>query len=205
MVDMEQYFHWFDLIGVAVFAISGTLAAYRNNMDGFGVIVLASVTAIGGGTLRDLILDLPVFWVVDESFLVAILLAALLTIVWLRFQSRIPKMPLLIADAIGLAFFVVMGCQKALEHGASAMIAIVMGTITGAFGGLIRDIMCNDIPMVLRGELYATAAILGGFVYTQCLAAELATYPAMIAAMLVTLLSRLAAIKWNLTFPVFRN
>lgn len=201
---MEQYFHWFDLLGVAVFAISGTLMAYRKHMDGFGVLVLASVTAIGGGTVRDVILDLPVFWVEDQSFLIAIFIAAIATIIWLRFQNHIPKAPLLIADAIGLSFFVVMGAQKALENGSSALIAIVMGTITGSFGGLIRDIMANDVPLVLRGELYATAAILGGVVYTQCLAFGINTYPSMIAAMLVTLLCRLAAIKWNLHFPVFK-
>jgi uncharacterized membrane protein YeiH len=202
---MEQYFHWFDLLGVAVFSISGTLMAYRKNLDGFGVIVLASVTAIGGGTLRDVILDVPVFWVLDQSFLIATLLAALVTIMWLRFQTDIPKAPLLIADAIGLSFFVVMGAQKALEHGSSSLIAIVMGTITGSFGGLIRDVMCNEIPLVLRGELYATAAIGGGIVYTQCLLFEVATYPAMIAGMVCTLLCRLAAIKWNLGVHVFNS
>lgn len=202
---MELFFQWFDLLGVAVFAISGTLAAYRNNLDGFGVIVLASVTAIGGGTLRDLLLGVPVFWVVQQSYLIAILCTVVLSIIWLRNQSSIPTMPLLIADAFGLAFVVVMATQKALEHGTTALIAIVMGTITGVFGGLIRDIMCNEIPLVLRGELYATAAMLGGSVYTASLYFGAAGYWPMFLAMIVILLGRLAAIKWNLTFPVFRH
>ena len=201
---MEQYFHWFDLLGVAVFAISGTLMAYRKHMDGFGVLVLASVTAIGGGTIRDLMLGLPVFWVHDQSFLIAILATAVATIIWLRFQDFIPRRTLLIADAIGLSFFVVMGTQKALEAGSSSLIAIVMGTITGSFGGLIRDVMCQETPLVLKGQLYATAAILGGVVYTQSLALGISIYPAMVAAMLVILLSRLAAIKWDLGFEVFK-
>jgi uncharacterized membrane protein YeiH len=202
---VEQYFHWFDLLGVGVFAVSGTLMAYRKNMDGFGVLVLAAVTAIGGGTVRDVILDLPVFWIVDQSFLIASFVAAILTIFWLRFQTKIPQTPLLIADAIGLSYFVVMGTQKALEHGTTALIAIVMGTITGAFGGVIRDIMANEMPLVLRGELYATAAIAGGIVYTQCLAFGVEMYTSMFAGMIVILLCRLAAIKWNLHFPVFKS
>ena len=114
-------------------------------------------------------------------------------------------MPLLVADAFGLAFVVVMATQKALEHGTTALIAIVMGTITGVFGGLIRDIMCNEIPLVLRGELYATAAILGGSVYTASLYFGAAGYWPMFFAMMVILFGRLAAIKWNLSFPVFRH
>ena len=111
---MTEWLHWIDLIGVAVFAVSGTLMAYKKQMDGFGVVVLASVTAMGGGTLRDMILDLPVFWVKDASFFYAILLAALITIIWLRVSSRFPLRYLGVADAIGLAFFNVMGLQKAL-------------------------------------------------------------------------------------------
>lgn len=201
---MTEFFHWFDLLGVSVFAISGTLMAYRKHIDGFGAIVLASVTAIGGGTLRDLILGLPVFWVQDPSFLTAIFITAIVTIIWLRFQSAIPNKPLLIVDAIGLAFVVVMGCQKALEHGTSDLIAIVMGTITGAFGGLIRDVICQETPLVFQGELYATTAILGGLTYTQCLTLGVESYPAMILAMLVTLLTRLGAIKWHWAVPVFK-
>ncbi|MCJ8271048.1 MAG: TRIC cation channel family protein, partial [Psychrosphaera sp.] len=109
------------------------------------------------------------------------------------------------ADDIGLSFFVVMGGQKALEHGPTALIAIGMGTITGAFGGVIRDIMANEMPLVLRGELYATAAFAGGIVYTQCLAFGVDMHTSMFAGMIVILLCRLAAIKWNLHFPVFRS
>jgi uncharacterized membrane protein YeiH len=148
---MELYFHWFDLLGIAVFAISGTLAAWRKQMDGFGVIVLATVTAIGGGTLRDLILDSPVIWLSNNSYFLAIFVAAGLTILAVRNRLLIPKNTLQVADAIGLAFFVIMGTQKALDHGTSGFVAIMMGTMSGVCGGMIRDVLCREIPMVFRG------------------------------------------------------
>ncbi|MCC2616996.1 trimeric intracellular cation channel family protein [Aestuariibacter halophilus] len=200
---MTTWFHWIDLAGVAVFAMSGTLMAYKKHMDGFGVVVLAAVTAIGGGTLRDMILDLPVFWVKDPSFFYAILAAALITIVWLRVSQRFPLRYLLVADAFGLAFFNVMGLQKALTYGASPLVAIALGTMTGVFGGLIRDVMCREIPVVLKGELYATTCIAGGIVYLLCDAFNAPAYTAMVMAMLTTLFARLAAMKWHWHLPVF--
>lgn len=202
---MEQWFHWIDLAGVAVFAISGTLMAYKKQMDGFGVIVLASVTAIGGGTLRDMILDLPVFWVNDPSFFYVIILAALLTIVWLRLSHRFPLRYLLVADAIGLAFFNVMGLQKALEYGASPFVAIALGTMTGVFGGLIRDVICREVPLVLKGELYATTCILGGATFLLAQFLHFSNEICMLAAMVSTLGSRLMAMKWHWQLPVFNK
>lgn len=202
---MEQWFHWIDLAGVAVFAISGTLMAYKKQMDGFGVIVLASVTAIGGGTLRDMILDLPVFWVNDPSFFYVIILAALLTIVWLRLSHRFPLRYLLVADAIGLAFFNVMGLQKALEYGASPFVAIALGTMTGVFGGLIRDVICREVPLVLKGELYATTCILGGATFLLAQFFHFSNEICMLAAMVSTLGSRLMAMKWHWQLPVFNK
>jgi uncharacterized membrane protein YeiH len=201
--DMEFYFHWFDLLGIAVFAISGTLAAWRKQMDGFGVIVLATVTAIGGGTLRDLILDSPVIWLSNNSYFLAIFVAAGLTILAVRNRLVIPNNTLQIADAIGLAFFVIMGTQKALDHGTSGFVAIMMGTMSGVCGGMIRDVLCREIPMVFRGELYAITCIFGGLVYVQLLGFGVAQMPAMLAGMAALLTLRLAAIRWHLTIPVF--
>ncbi|MBU0913330.1 MAG: trimeric intracellular cation channel family protein [Gammaproteobacteria bacterium] len=200
---MELYFHWFDLLGIAVFAISGTLAAWRKQMDGFGVIVLATVTAIGGGTLRDLILDSPVIWLSNNSYFLAIFIAAGLTILAVRNRLVIPNNTLQIADAIGLAFFVIMGTQKALDHGTSGFVAIMMGTMSGVCGGMIRDVLCREIPMVFRGELYAITCIFGGLVYVQLLGFGVAQMPAMLAGMIALLSLRLAAIRWHLTIPVF--
>ena len=200
---MELYFHWFDLLGIAVFAATGTLAAWRKQMDGFGVIVLATVTAIGGGTLRDVILDTPVIWLSDNSYFVAIFSAAVLTILWVRKRLLIPNNALQIADAVGLAFFVIMGTQKALDHGASGFVAIMLGTMSGVCGGMIRDVLCREIPLVFRGELYAMTCIFGGLVYVQLLEFEVAKMPAMLAGMTALLALRLAAIRWHLTIPVF--
>ncbi|WJG09358.1 trimeric intracellular cation channel family protein [Aliiglaciecola sp. LCG003] len=203
MFSVSEWFHWIDLAGVAVFAISGTLMAYRKYMDGFGVIVLAAVTAIGGGTLRDMILDSPVFWVHDPSFFYVILIAAIGTIVWLRYYSSFPLRYLLIADAFGLAFFNVMGLQKALAFGATPFVAIALGTMTGVFGGLLRDVICREIPLVLKGELYATTCIFGGAVYVAASWLNLHADIVMLAALLSTLLSRLASMRWNWHLPVF--
>jgi uncharacterized membrane protein YeiH len=200
---MNTWLHWIDLVGVAVFAISGTLMAYKKNMDGFGVVVLASVTAIGGGTLRDMILDLPVFWVQDPSYFYAIIAAALITIIWLRTKNTFPLGYLLFADAIGLAFFNVMGLQKALTSGASPLIAIALGTMTGVFGGLIRDVICREIPLVLKGELYATACILGGALYIGLMSLNFSPVICLSVAFVVTLIFRLGALKWHWHLPVF--
>ena len=201
---MITWLHWVDLVGVAVFAVSGTLMAYKKNMDGFGVVVLASVTAIGGGTLRDMILDLPVFWVQDPSFFYAILTAALITIIWLRTKNTFPLGYLLFADAIGLAFFNVMGLQKALTYGASPLIAIALGTMTGVFGGLIRDVICREIPLVLKGELYATACILGGACYMGAMSLNLSPVLCLSTGFAITLIFRLGAMKWHWHLPVFQ-
>lgn len=200
---MELYFHWFDLLGIAVFAISGTLAAWRKQMDGFGVMVLATVTAIGGGTIRDLILDVPVIWLSINDYFYAIFAATALTILLVRKRLTIPNNTLQIADAIGLAFFVVMGTQKALDHGTSGFVAIMMGTISGVCGGMIRDVLCREIPLVFRGELYAVTCIFGGLVYIGLLELGAEKMPAMLCGMTALLLLRLAAIRWHLTIPVF--
>ncbi|MDE3272468.1 trimeric intracellular cation channel family protein [Pseudoalteromonas sp. G4] len=201
---MDSLFHWIDLVGVAVFAISGALVAYKKKLDGFGVIVLASVTAIGGGTTRDVILDVPVFWLKDPTYLISIFIASAITIVWLNRQRGFPQVLLEIADALGLAFFVVMGVQKALSLGMPDLTAIVMGTITGCFGGMIRDVLARTTPMVLKSELYATTCIFGGILYTQSLNLGLSANFAMILGMLGTLGLRAGAIKWGWSLHVFK-
>ncbi|MFY8326706.1 trimeric intracellular cation channel family protein [Pseudoalteromonas sp. ZZD1] len=201
---MTELYHWFDLIGVAVFAVSGTLIAYDKKMDGFGVVVLATVTAVGGGTLRDLILDVPVFWLHDQSYFIAILSAIFVTARLINKQKSIPLYHLHVADAFGLAFFAVMGAQKALLAGMPATTAIIMGIITGCFGGMIRDVLAGNIPMLLKGELYAITCIAGGFVYTQSISFNVMTEVAMVLAMLTTLFLRLAAMKWQLTLHIFK-
>ena len=201
---MTDWFHWLNLAGVAVCAISGTLMAYQKKMDGFGVVVLASVTAIGGGTLRDIMLDLPVFWIQNTDYIYTTLIAALATIACLRVSPRFPYHYLLIADAFGLALFNVVGMEKALIHEAPMSVAIAMGTITGVFGGLLRDVICREVPLVLNGELYAITCITGGLSYALLLYSGFDQHYCPWAALLVTVVMRLCAMRWHWQLPVFK-
>lgn len=193
-----------DLLGVTVFAVSGALAAGRKRLDLLGVVVIATVTAIGGGTTRDLLLDRhPVFWVEDPFYLVVITAAALLTVVYARWR-RPPQEALAVADAFGLAFFVVSGAGIAQQFELPAISVAVMGVMTGVAGGVIRDVLTNEIPMILqRGDLYATAAITGVVVYLALVALGAPDLASSVLAMAVIVALRLAAIVWGLRLPVF--
>jgi len=200
---MHELLFYLDIFGIIVFALSGALMAGRYQLDPFGVVVLASVTAVGGGTIRDVILQTPVFWVEKPYYLYVILATALLTIVLIRQPKRIPKRFLLIADALGLALFAVLGTQKALYLGAPVPVAIVLGTITGVAGGMIRDVLCNVIPMILRQEIYALAAMLGGSLFIFLHWLGWSDRQAIVASMSAALLLRLAAIYWHVSLPAF--
>ncbi|WP_440054857.1 trimeric intracellular cation channel family protein [Pseudoalteromonas sp. T1lg65] len=201
---MSELYHWFDLLGVMVFAISGTLLAHRKQMDGFGVVVLATATGIGGGTLRDIVLDQPVFWLHDTSYIYCILIAVALSIWWLNTHKDISNQLLQVADAFGLAFFAVMGVQKAVSLGMPDTTAVIMGVLTGCFGGLIRDVLAREIPLLLKGELYAITCIFGGIVYTQASHLGLPTEYVMWLSMAATLLLRLMAMRFGLILHVFK-
>ena len=201
---MPNLLYWLDLFGVIVFALSGALMAGRYKLDPFGVVVLAAVTAIGGGTIRDVILGTTVFWVANPIYLYVILTTALLTIVLIRQPKRIPKRFLLIADAFGLALFAVLGTAKAISLDAALPVAIVMGIITGVAGGMIRDILCNVIPMILRQEIYALAAMLGGCLFALFYSLGWSENVATICAVVGALKLRLAAIYWQVSLPAFQ-
>ena len=169
----------------------------------FGVVVLAAVTAIGGGTIRDVILGTTVFWVANPVYIFVILFTAILTIILIRRPKRIPKRFLLIADAFGLALFAVLGTQKALDLGVSTSVAVVMGIITGCAGGMIRDVLCNVIPMILRQEIYALAAMLGGCLFIIFNSLGLSENVSTVCAIIGALKLRLAAIYWQVSLPAF--
>ena len=193
-----------DMFGTAVFAASGVLMAGRLRMDPFGIVVLASVTAIGGGTIRDMALGAtPVFWITDTSYLWVIFITCLVAMLAIRKPKQMPWYFLPVADAIGLAVFVAIGVEKALRFGASPMVAVIMGVMTGCGGGVIRDILAREIPMVLRTEVYATACILGGIVHTTALMLHVDASVATLAGVITTLTIRLAAIRWHLSLPTF--
>lgn len=198
------WFYAFDLFGVAVFAITGALMAGRKSMDLFGVLVIALITALGGGTLRDAILDNhPVSWIRDEWYIVVAVLAALGTIAWVRLTRPIPELGLLVADAFGLAVFTVIGTQVALQQDVPVSAAVIMGVMTGVAGGVIRDIICNEIPLIFHKEVYATACIAGSLVYIVLHSLPSPPGLDVSVAMLAVLLIRLAAIRWHLQLPRF--
>lgn len=201
---MFELLYWLDLFGIVVFSLSGALMAGRYKLDPFGVVVLAMVTAIGGGTIRDVVLDSPVFWLINPIYLYVILATALLTIIFIRQPKRIPKRFLLLSDALGLALFAVLGTAKSISLGVPVAIAIVMGTITGVAGGMIRDVLCNVIPMILRKEIYATSAILGGSLYVLFITIGWSENVALICAIAGALKLRLAAIYWQVSLPAFQ-
>ena len=201
---VESVFYWSDLFGTAVFAFSGVLVAGRLRMDGFGVIVLAAVTAIGGGTIRDLIIGAEsIFWTADTLYLWIILVTALLGQYIAKLPRRLPWYILPLADAFGLAIFTIIGTEKALNHGTSGMVAVVMGVITGVAGGMIRDVLAREVPMVLQREIYATACILGGILYTVSLSLGVTPLLATFLGMLGTFILRVSAIRWHLSLPAF--
>jgi uncharacterized membrane protein YeiH len=193
-----------DLSGVAVFAVSGALAAGRKRFDLLGVAVIAIVTAVGGGTTRDIVVNRhPVFWIKDPTYLLVILAAAALTVLYARFQEP-PRTSLLIADALGLALFTISGAQVAETRDLHAVIVVVMATITGAAGGLLRDVLSAEVPLLLRQtDLYATAAIAGATAYlmSQSLGVDRTTAAVLGTVAVVGL--RLASILWGLRLPVF--
>jgi len=194
-----------DYLGVAVFAVSGVLAAGRKHLDWFGVLVIATVTAIGGGTLRDLLIDRnPVFWMADAGYLWTILAATLLTLLLVRFRE-IPLRALLVADALGLALFAISGARIAEAAGFGGIIAVILGTMTGVAGGVLRDMLLAEIPLLLRsGEIYATAAIAGIVLYLLLQAAGVDRLTAGQAGMGAIVLIRFTAIFLDLRMPVLR-
>jgi uncharacterized membrane protein YeiH len=192
------------LTGVAFFAVSGALAAGRKSLDLLGVIVIAAVTAVGGGTLRDLLLGrLPVFWMREPVYLWVILAAALVTVAYVR-RRRPPLRLLLVADGLGLALFTVMGAQIAENEGHSGIVVVLMGVMTGVAGGVIRDVLSAEVPLILRrGHLYATAAAVGTALYLALQAVGAPRDPAALAGIATIAALRFASIFLGLQLPVF--
>jgi len=201
---MNSLGQWLDLAGVAANAIAGALVAGRRQFDWLGVAVIAGVTAVGGGTVRDLLLDRTVFWIANPAYLHATLAATAFTLLYAR-RRLIPERVLEAADALGLALFGIAGARIAQSLGHDGVIAVVMGVITGSFGGLLRDVLCNDVPMIFRqGQFYATAIIFGCSLYIGLAALAVDRDLAAGLGMLAILLLRGAAMVWNLRLPIFR-
>ena len=193
-----------DLTGVAVFAVSGALAAGRRGLDIIGVVVLGAVTAIGGGTVRDVLLARhPIAWLADPTYLILIVASSLATIAYVRWRPA-PRAALQVADALGLALFSVVGAQIAESEGLPAVSCVLLGTVTGTAGGIIRDVLTAQVPLVLRqGNLYATAAIVGTSSYFALEGLGVSRVIAAYVGMIVCVMLRAISIHLGVTLPVF--
>ncbi|MDX6749178.1 trimeric intracellular cation channel family protein [Geminicoccaceae bacterium 1502E] len=194
---------WLDALGVFVFALSGALNASRKELDIVGFILVASVTGVGGGTLRDLLLGRPVFWVGEPEFLLVTSVAAVLvyfTAPQLESRYRV----LLWFDALGLSIYSVLGAGIARSVGADWSVAILMGVMTATFGGLIRDVICNETPLILRREVYASAAAAGAGMAVLLLALGLPELAAALTGFATALTIRGAALLFELSIPTYR-
>lgn len=192
------------MAATAACASSGALAAGRKSLDLVGVMVISIAAAVGGGTLRDLLLDRnPVFWLAHNEYLFVSIATGLITWVYTRWWSP-PRRLLLVVDACGLALFTISGIQIAEQSGQGPVACLVMGVITGTAGGVLRDVLCGEIPMIFRrSELYASASLLGGIAYLALRQFPLPPEASILTGAVVTFLLRLAALKWNWHLPVF--
>jgi uncharacterized membrane protein YeiH len=203
MPPSDTVLHVLLLVAVTAQAMTAALAAGRRSMDWFGVGMLGSVTALGGGSLRDMLLGhYPLLWVENPSYLLLTAGAALVTIMFARVVHRL-HLAFLVLDAIGLVVFTMAGCNVALQMHQSLMIVIVAGMITGCAGGVLRDILCNDVPLLFRSELYASISVVTGVVYVATLGMGLNHEVATTLAFAVGLTFRLLAIRFKWEMPKF--
>lgn len=199
-----SFIYLLDLCAVAVCAITATLEARRRELDWFGVVVIAVIAGIGGGTLRDILLGrLPVYWIHDPIYVVVGATAATFTFFFSR-RLRLPLNFFLIPDAIGLALFTVIGTSIALGLGTPWLVAALMGVITGVFGGVIRDILCNEIPLIFRTDIYATASFAGALLLIVLDSYSVNHNVAILLSMTCIIIIRLVAIRWHIHLPHLR-
>jgi uncharacterized membrane protein YeiH len=200
---MNLVIEWLDYFGVVVFAVSGALAAARARMDVVGFALLGVVTGIGGGSLRDILLGrLPVFWVEQPQYIVLCVLAAIVTFVSVPIIASRLRL-LLWADAVGLAVFAVLGAQTALAADAPLIIAALLGVVSATFGGIIRDVICRETPLILLREIYVTAALVGSLFYVSLIEMAVAPGIAAIVGCGATFAVRGVALVYSLSLPAF--
>ncbi|WP_018575962.1 trimeric intracellular cation channel family protein [Legionella shakespearei] len=195
--------HFLFIMGICVEAITGALAAGRKKMDFFGVMLIANITALGGGTVRDALLNTyPLTWVAHPEYLLYTSICAFLTIFIAHSLVKIMKV-FLILDALGLSAFVIIGTQKVLSHGMPPSVAVIGGMLTGICGGMLRDILCNDIPLVLRKELYAVIALAGALLFIILGYFHVPKNINIIITLISIFTARLLAIFFHIQIPIF--
>lgn len=200
-----EYFLVLGLIGVAFFAVAGALLGYEKNISGFGVVVVATVTALGGGTLRDILLSKPIFWIETPDYLYSTYAAIIATVLLIRYLPSVNNYYFLMVDAIGMAIFNIMGIEKALISGTGLVVAITMGITTGIFGSLIRDVICREVPSVMRNEPYASACLAGGLVYAALFSQDISYIWCILGSLITTISLRLGSLHWGWHITIFRK
>ena len=200
--QIDQIYLW-DLIGTTVFGVSGVLLGLERRMDIFGMLILAFVTGVGGGTLRDIMIgSVPVFWMNNLTYILMIVISVVITILFKKQFSEHWCKSLMLFDTIGLGVFTIIGIEKALRFGLSPTIAIILGTMTGSFGGVIRDILANKLPALFHKEIYATACIAGGTVYF--LIDDFVNHNLVVFITIMVVISvRLLSVKYRWELPKF--
>lgn len=187
--------------GTFSFAVSGAFAAMQKRLDVFGVLIIAFATSVGGGTLRDILLgDTPVFWLKNANYSLLILITAITAMIfWKKIKSL--KITLFLFDSLGLGFFTIVGLEKGLAYDLSPGICVALGTVTGCFGGIIRDILLNNIPLIFRKEIYATACIVGGLVYLLLSYFNVDETIVKVVSVSVVFVIRIVAVRFNFVLP----
>lgn len=204
MFEIPSFVEILDFVGTFAFAISGIRLASAKRFDWFGAYVVGLATAIGGGTLRDLLLDVTPAWMTDPIYLICTAMAMVFVILFRKYLIHLNN-TFFIFDSIGLALFTVVGATKSLDMGYSFWVAIIMGSITGAAGGVIRDVFINEIPLIFRKEIYAMACVVGGMVYWLCDYVGMENYLSQIACGASVFIVRIIAVKYKVTLPILKG
>lgn len=189
-----------DYIGTFAFAISGIRLASAKHFDWFGAYVVGFVTAVGGGTIRDLLLDVTPFWMLQSSYLVVTAAALGFVLLFGRYVIHLNN-TFFIFDAIGLGLFAVVGIEKSIAHDYPVWVGVIMGTLTGAAGGVLRDTLINEVPLIFRKEIYALACVFGGLIYYLCLYVGLVPSLTQMIAACAVILARILAVKYHISLP----
>ena len=193
-----------DILGTVAFTISGVLAAMRKKLDPFGILIIGFVTAVGGGTLRDVLIDAQIAWMRNLTYLYVIIVSAVFAVI-LRKKLSYVRRSLFLFDTIGIALYTVIGVEKGISAGLPPLICVALGTMSACFGGVLRDILCNEIPIIFRKEIYATACIIGGLAYFLLLKTPLMVDWVVVISGAIVITVRLLAVSFNLSFPSIYN
>lgn len=203
-INSVSFIHIIEFLGAIVFVISGIRLASTRQMDWFGAFFVGFVTAVGGGTVRDLMLDLPPFWMQNSIYIICAIIAMVIVVVFRKMLVRL-QYTFFTFDTIGLALFTVVGIEKTLQCGFPYWVAAVMGLITGAVGGIIRDILINEIPLVFRKEIYALACLFGGFFYWVSDAMAFPKEVSQLGTAVVVIVTRVVAVKYQIGLPILKG